>query len=65
VITGKGRAGDGLTSSSDLRGRGVLRQNVPRWINEPRLAGLVIGYSAASIRHGGDGALYVRLRRRR
>jgi DNA-nicking Smr family endonuclease len=65
VITGKGRAGDEQASGSASRGRGVLRQNVPRWINEPGLAGLVVGYAAAGLRHGGDGALYVRLRRRR
>jgi DNA-nicking Smr family endonuclease len=65
VITGKGGAGGELSSGPAARARGVLRQNVPRWLNEPLLAALVIGYSAASVRHGGDGALYVRLRRRR
>jgi DNA-nicking Smr family endonuclease len=65
VITGKGGAGGELSSGPASRARGVLRQNVPRWLNEPLLAALVIGYSAASVRHGGDGALYVRLRRRR
>jgi DNA-nicking Smr family endonuclease len=65
IITGKGGAGGGQPSGSEPRGRGVLRQNVPRWLNEPSLARHVIGYSAASVRHGGDGALYVRLRRRR
>ena len=66
VITGKGGA-DGRQASrgSESRARGVLHQNVPRWFNEPSVAGLVVGFSAASLRHGGDGALYVRLRRRR
>jgi DNA-nicking Smr family endonuclease len=67
VITGKGRAGDsgdGVIEASS-RGRGVLRRNVPRWLHEAGLAALVVGYSAASVRHGGDGALYVMLRKRR
>lgn len=67
VITGKGRAGGGGQSEIETgsRGRGVLRQNVPRWLHEAGLAALVVGYSAASVRHGGDGALYVMLRKRR
>jgi DNA-nicking Smr family endonuclease len=65
VITGKGGAGGEQSSGPASCARGVLRQNVPRWLNEPHLAALVVGYSAASVRHGGDGALYVRLRRRR
>ncbi len=63
VITGKGRlAGteDGLLRSS---GRGVLRACVPRWIEEAPLRGLVWGVRPAGARHGGDGALYVLLRK--
>lgn len=56
VITGKGReAGEG---------RGVLRQTVPLWFLAPEFRALVAGYEPAGRRHGGDGALYVRLRRR-
>jgi DNA-nicking Smr family endonuclease len=47
------------------RPRGVLRRNVPRWLAAPGLAPLVISYATAHIRHGGEGALYVRLRRGR
>ena len=46
-------------------GRGVLRQQVPHWLSLPDLRELIVGYEAAAIRHGGDGALYVRLRRAR
>ena len=44
--------------------RGVLRRNVPRWLAEPELAAIVVGFTTAAIRHGGEGALYVQLRRR-
>jgi len=44
---------------------GVLRQQVPHWLGLPDLRAVVIGFEPASIRHGGDGALYVRLRRAR
>jgi DNA-nicking Smr family endonuclease len=55
VITGKGRAGD----DGD---RGVLRRNVPRWLDEPEVRAIVVGFGAAHVRHGGDGALYIQLR---
>jgi DNA-nicking Smr family endonuclease len=69
VITGKGaplrRCEDdaGLVSVRDDE-RGVLKRNVPRWLDEPELRAIVIGFTAAAIRHGGEGALYVQLRRR-
>lgn len=70
VITGKGApAGSREYSdrpwSGDEMGRedrGVLRRNVPRWLAEPDLRMLVVSFTAASVRHGGDGALYVHLR---
>ena len=60
VITGKGSA-----ESERGRGRGVLRQTVPDWLRHPELRGLVGGFEEANRRHGGAGALYVRIRRRR
>ena len=54
VITGKGTARDG---------GGVLRSVVPRWITEGRFRSCLVGISAADRRHGGDGAVYVMLRR--
>jgi DNA-nicking Smr family endonuclease len=70
VITGKGSGGLARErSDAEFDGygapeRGVLRRNVPRWLAEPELRSIVVGYTAAAIRHGGDGALYVQLRRR-
>ncbi|MBD2747599.1 Smr/MutS family protein [Microvirga sp. BT688] len=62
VITGKGGA---AVSSGLFEERGVLRRMVPHWLRLPDLRHLVIGFEEASPQHGGSGALYVRLRRRR
>jgi DNA-nicking Smr family endonuclease len=62
VITGKGGA---AVSSGLFEERGVLRRMVPHWLRLPDLRHLVIGYEEASPQHGGSGAIYVRLRRRR
>ncbi|OYX35573.1 MAG: hypothetical protein B7Y99_03450 [Caulobacterales bacterium 32-69-10] len=53
IITGKGVQGDG-----------ILRRRVPDWLGEPPSRGRVAGYSPAERHHGGDGALYVALKRR-
>ncbi|HWL31103.1 MAG TPA: Smr/MutS family protein [Xanthobacteraceae bacterium] len=58
VITGKGARGEASE-------RGVLKRMVPHWLRLPELRGVVIGFESASARHGGEGALYVRLRRSR
>lgn len=62
VITGKGGA---AVSNGLFEERGVLRRMVPHWLRLPDLRHLVIGFEEASPQHGGSGALYVRLRRRR
>ncbi len=53
VITGKGWLGDG-----------VLRRYTPEWLADPALRSVVAGVSEAHKRHGGQGALYVALKRR-
>ncbi|HKU09250.1 MAG TPA: Smr/MutS family protein [Bradyrhizobium sp.] len=58
VITGKGKLG----SESE---RGVLRRQVPQWLSLPEFRALVVGFEEAHIGHGGEGALYVRVRRAR
>jgi len=64
VITGKG--GDYRGRAAGFGdGRGALKQDVPRWLREPTLAGSVVGVFQAHRRHGGEGALYVYLRRPR
>lgn len=54
VITGKGTARDG---------GGVLRSAVPRWITEGRYRSHLVGIAPAEPRDGGDGAVYVMLRK--
>ena len=63
VITGKGRI-----ESEDAFGpqeRGVLRRLVPRWLAEPAMRTVVVGFDEAHRGHGGSGALYVRIRKGR
>jgi DNA-nicking Smr family endonuclease len=44
---------------------GVLRREVPQWLALPDFRALLIGFEQAAIRHGGEGALYLRLRKSR
>lgn len=53
VITGKGTLGDG-----------VLRRRTPEWLADPKLRHVVAGISEAHRHHGGEGALYVALKRK-
>ena len=53
VITGQGR-----------RGGGVIRASVHEWLQGPALRGVVSGFASAARKHGGDGAIYVTLKRR-
>lgn len=55
VITGKGRG----------EGQGVLRRKVPEWLRDESLLTVVLRFHTAQPEHGGDGALYVLLKRTR
>jgi DNA-nicking Smr family endonuclease len=55
VITGKGSRAGG--------GEGVLKRQVPLWLKLPEFRAVVVGFEDAHRTHGGEGALYVRLRR--
>ena len=59
VITGKG------APNSPRGERGVLRQQVPLWLALPEFRRYVLGFDSAHTGHGGEGALYVRLRKAR
>ncbi|HBF56994.1 MAG TPA: DNA mismatch repair protein MutS, partial [Afipia sp.] len=45
--------------------RGGLGRRVPLWLGLPEFRSFVIGFEEAHIGHGGEGALYVRVRRAR
>ncbi|HLK82080.1 MAG TPA: Smr/MutS family protein [Xanthobacteraceae bacterium] len=57
VITGKG------LPNASRRERGVLRRHVPMWLALPEFRRYVLGFDVADAGHGGEGALYVRLRK--
>lgn len=56
VITGKG---------SSLGSAGALKRAVPLWFAKPKFRHLISSYEEAAHHHGGEGALYVRLSRKR
>lgn len=53
VVTGQGR-----------RGGGILRASIHEWLQGHALRGVVSGFAMAHRRHGGDGAIYVTLKKR-
>ena len=66
VVTGKGArvAADApFDMELNYRSRGILKAVVPRWLREPSFAGIVAGSRQAHNKHGGEGALYVYLRK--
>jgi DNA-nicking Smr family endonuclease len=69
VITGKGARRPDPYEPFDLeresRARGILKSMVPRWLSEPDFADLIADQRSAHIRHGGSGALYVYLKKKR
>lgn len=63
VITGKGKDRD---DGGPIPTRfGVLRHQVPQWLRLPPLGQAVLQVTPAHLRHGGDGAYYVYLKRTR
>lgn len=66
VITGKGGSAVRRVRDDDVWGRGadrgILKRNVPLWLAEPELRRIVVSYTDAAVRHGGEGALYIHLR---
>lgn len=66
VITGRG-LGPRREESQAARvmPRGVLREQVPRWLNEPANRARILAFCQAQPKHGGAGAIYVLLKKRR
>ena len=63
VITGVGNPKHHAGAERMRTPHGVLKQMVPRWLNENAFAAVISGSGPAHRRHGGDGALYVNLRK--
>ena len=53
VISGKGE-----------RGKGKIKLSIPTWIASPSLSHLIHYYSSAAPKDGGNGAYYIRLRKK-
>lgn len=62
IVTGKGSR---ASERDPAAVRGVLKRQVPIWLSLPEFRALIVGFEDAHIGHGGEGALYVRLRRPR
>ncbi len=65
VVTGKGRGGRAEAQHWTDSEPGVLKRAVPGWLGDPALKPYVLQTSPAQAKHGGSGALYVLLRRKR
>lgn len=60
IVTGKGASRGERDAQSE---RGVLKRQVPLWLSLPEFRSFIVGFEDAHVGHGGQGALYVRLRR--
>jgi DNA-nicking Smr family endonuclease len=65
IVTGKGNPQHPDVAAWTASPHGVLRQMVPRWLGEPPLSAMIAQMQPTHLRHGGDGALYVYLRKNR
>jgi len=63
VITGKGKPGRDVDIIP--RRTGVLKHKVPQWLRLPPVSSCVLEIAEAHLKHGGGGAFYVYLRRKR
>jgi len=64
VITGKGRL-HGPSDTVMPQRRGTIRHSVPEWLRQAPVRDKVVQVIPAHRKHGGDGAYYVYLRRKR
>ena len=63
VITGKGKPKSDFSLTPGTQG--ILQRNVPIWLAQAPLSSVILEATPAHQRHGGDGAIYVYLRKRR
>ncbi|WP_336958513.1 Smr/MutS family protein [Sphingobium aquiterrae] len=62
IVTGKARK---FAQNGDGRGRGAIRAEIGHWLEAGRHADAIASVRTAHPRHGGDGAIYVILRRKK
>lgn len=62
IVTGKSRHS---AQNGDVRGRGAIRAEIGHWLEAGRHADAIASVRTAHPRHGGDGAIYVILRRKK
>lgn len=60
IVTGKGRTRSSREHAAEA---GVLKRMVPQWLSLPEFRPYVVGFNEAHVGHGGEGALYVQVRR--
>lgn len=64
VITGKGKNSSGDAPFA-TKGQGVLRKQLPHWLKEKHIKPMIVGFEPTAVHHGGEGAFYVHIRRKR
>ena len=47
------------------KGSGILRDSLPGWIAAPNISGYILAFDVAQAKHGGSGAYYILLKRKR
>lgn len=47
------------------KGSGILQQALPKWLDSPDISGQILAYDEAKAKHGGSGAYYILLKRKR
>jgi DNA-nicking Smr family endonuclease len=64
IITGKGKS---KSKAEDwlVKGQGVLKENVPYWLESKNLKPYILKFVTAQPKDGGSGALYIYLKRKR
>lgn len=61
IITGKGNT---IREDDDIfTPKGILKRQVPQWLNMPRIRAMILVYTHPAERLGGEGALYILLKK--
>ena len=53
----------GFRGGKGFRGEGIIKNNIINWLNEKDLRNMILAVNYASKKHGGDGALYIFLKK--